>query len=225
MRERTVGHRDVEVAAAAGARSVEQCSEDAHGGGERTPHQVGDRQVRQRERVPVDADLVSHAGVPAVVEVVPRPVAVGATLAVAGQAAVDDARIDSRHFVVAQTQSRHRAGAKTFDDHVGIVREAQEGPGAFGLLQVDLQAALVAVDDGAQRGRCMVARACVLDLHDIGAEVGQVLRAYRTGHQAREVQHAHAAQRRFADGHVDTVGVNTGTAPPPSAWAYDTCTR
>ncbi len=70
MREHRVGHRDVDVAAAAAALHAEQRAEDADRRRRRTAQHVGDLQARQRRRAAALAAVVEHARVAEVIDVV-----------------------------------------------------------------------------------------------------------------------------------------------------------
>ena len=86
----------------------------------------------------------------------------------------------------------------------GRVKRRNERRPALGALEVERDAALVAVHRAIERRHGsgtvaevarVVARPRVLDLDDVGAEVGEVERADRPGQQAREVEDAHAGKR------------------------------
>jgi hypothetical protein len=99
----------------------------------------------------VGADLVEQAGRGEVIQVVTGEVGPGAGLAVAGDGAVDDARIDRPHRLVADAELVHHAGPEALENHVGIARQAQENLDARRLLQVQAQALLVAIDDAEEQ--------------------------------------------------------------------------
>jgi hypothetical protein len=158
----------------------------------------------------VAADLVEQARGRQEVDVVAGMLGPGAGLAVTGDRAIDDARVDRLHRLVADAQLVHHAGAEAFEDHVGIPGQAQEGGHAGGLLEVEAQAFLVAIDHAEEdavaafasggaltrtHGAGVVAGARVLDLDHLGAEVGQMHGRHRPGQQAREVEHADARER------------------------------
>ena len=65
-----------------------------------------------------------------------RPLGVGAGLAVAGDAGVDDAGVDRRHVVVAQAQPSHGAGREILQHDVGLAGHFQEQIAAFISTQV-----------------------------------------------------------------------------------------
>jgi hypothetical protein len=92
---------------------------------------------------------------------------------------------------------------------------------AVGLLEIELQAALVAIDL-AEYGResrlvagpamaGIVTRARVFDLNDIGTHVGQVHAAHGTGQQPGQVEDTNSAERLTAHSKKNTKQKNTGT--------------
>jgi hypothetical protein len=70
---------------------------------------------------------------------------IGAVLAEAGDAAIDDARIDLAQRIVIDAEPRFHIGAEVFDDDVGFLRKTLEHLDAPGILQVKRHRALVAV--------------------------------------------------------------------------------
>jgi hypothetical protein len=142
---------------------------------------------------------------------VPGALGVGAVLAVAADGAEDEARIDRGKRRVADAELVHDAGAETLDDDVRRQSQSAEHGDALGLLQVEAQRALVAVDEleegagfarpGAHRTG-VVALAGVLDLDDVGAEVGEVLGGDGARQQPGEVEHAQAGKRLAALSHT-----------------------
>ena len=71
---------------------------------------------------------------------------IGSVLAEAGDAAVDDARIDRPASLVVDSEAVLDIGAVVLDDHVGGFGEAQEDLARLGLLEVERERALVAVE-------------------------------------------------------------------------------
>ena len=134
----------------------------------------------------------------------PAKCARGPRLPVAGDRRVDDARVDRRDRVVVHAQRGDDTGPEAFDDHVGVLRQRQERVAAPRVLEVERDAALVAIH-GAVEGRDgsrpvaevarIVAGAGVLDLDHVGAEVGEIERADRARQQPRQVEHADALER------------------------------
>ncbi len=72
--------------------------------------------------------------------------AIGTVLAEAGDAAIDDARIDRAQRLVVDAEAMLDVGAVVLDQHVGLRRHAPQDLLARLLLQVEGQAALVAVE-------------------------------------------------------------------------------
>ena len=68
--------------------------------------------------------------------VVGRAVGIGARLAVTGDGAVDDARIDHGYVVISQPQPAHRPGGQVLQDNVGLAGHVEEHLPSFGVSQV-----------------------------------------------------------------------------------------
>ena len=204
MREHAFAHRDVDVASDARALRIEQRRENAHRRNDGAAEDVRHLEVRDHGVAVGRTDLLGQAGEAVVVQVVAGEIAIRTGLAVARDRAVDDGRIHGLHGFVADPEPVDDAGTEALDHDVRRPREFEEQLDAIGLLEVQRHAALVAIDREEHRrdrafGRAeragVVARAGVLDLDDVGAEIGEVQRAHRTGQQAREVQDAHAGER------------------------------
>ncbi len=153
---------------------------------------------------------MQHAGIAAVVDVVTGHVAQRAVLPVAGDGAVNDGRVVRAHARVIGAEPRHDPGAKALDDDVGSRSQVHEGLHALGLLQIQLEAALVAVDEIENRGDArlvvgpaltrIVARARVFDLDDVRAHVRQVQTAHGAGEEPGQIQNADVGERLTAHG-------------------------
>ncbi len=100
------------------------------------------------------------------------------------------------HCRVAEPEPLRHAGQEVLDDHVGAARELEGQPGAVGLLEIDRDAPLVAVDRrergahlavAAQRAQ-VVATAGPLQLDHVGAQVAQEGRAVGPGDDAGEIE-------------------------------------
>ena len=149
-------------------------------------HHPGE-EVHQRETHPL-RQAVGFAGQvhqPAVGlndQVIARHIGHGAGAPVAGNGAVDYAGIDGADFVVTQAHAFKGPGAETLDHHVRIGGHLANQLDALRLLEVDGDAALVAVE-GYELGALsvpegspvanLVAQGGLLDLHHVGAHIAQ----------------------------------------------------
>ena len=113
--------------------------------------------------------------------------------------------------VVVDAETGDDARTKALDDRVRTLREREERGASLRVLEVDRRAALVAVHctkERRHRSRAIpeiarvIAGARVLDLDDVGAEIGQIKRAHRPGQEAREVENPEPRQRSSAHGVV-----------------------
>ncbi|KAF1051459.1 MAG: hypothetical protein GAK34_01516 [Delftia tsuruhatensis] len=147
-----------------------------------------------------DAGLALHH------QVVAGPRGLGAAARVARDGAVHQARVQLRQLLVAQPQLLGAADLEVLDDHVAVGRQlACDAQALFGL-QVQRDRALVAVGAVEVGGVALahahapvarvVAAARVLDLDDLGTQVGQRHGTHGAGQHARKIQDAHAVQRQ-----------------------------
>jgi hypothetical protein len=176
-------------------------------GGEQRAADVGHGHARLDRLFARIAGHAHHAGHGLGHEVEPRPAGPGAALAEAGDAHVDDLRVDLADGLVVDLQPLHHAGAVVLDDHVGRAGQLVEEFAALVAFQVERERALVAVhvqEAHAVRAlhlephgaACLVAGAGRLHLDDIGAQVGQQHAGEGAGHDLAHVEHADALQRQ-----------------------------
>ncbi len=149
-------------------------------------------------RLALPADHIQHAAHRNVVDVVADGHRIGAVLAVAGERAIDEARVDAAQRLVVDAQALYDAGAKAFEDNVGGLREPVEDVAGGLVAQVEDEAALVASEgvvgtrplqgigvDGlvGTEGSVQVLGRC-FDDDDVGAEVAEQHRAEGTGRES-----------------------------------------
>ena len=146
--------------------------------------------------------------------VVGGPVGVGAgggplRVAVAGEAGIDEARIDFAEPVVAQPKAAQSAGAPIVKEYVGPGDHALECLLAERVAKVDGDAFLVAVEaevagadplsvgavDEWAVGATALANSGAFDLYDLGTHVGQDHGAERPRHYVGYVEDAQPVQR------------------------------
>ena len=105
------------------------------------------------------------------------------------------------------------ADLEVFDEHVGVDDELLDQRATLGRFEIRLDAALAAVaamiigraevaaigrlDKGRSPLPRIVARARALDLHHVGAEIGEQLAAPRPRENAGEFEHANIDEGRF----------------------------
>ncbi len=188
-------------------------------------------EVRQRDahahgafaRPAGDAHQAAHAlgdGVEA------RPVGIGPVLAEAGDAGVDQPRVDGAQLVRADAQAVLDVRAVVLDEHVGLPDQRMQDRQPLGLLHVQRQAFLVAVQVLVV-GAVVVAPADHvvatgragrdLQLDDPRALVGEDAHCRRAGAHAGGVEEGEARQCTGSHSFLPRVlqaGVNMGTAWP-----------
>ncbi len=205
-------HRHIDELTLAGMGALEQRRGHGEGGGHAGQH-VADREAGagrphlgvagQRHDARQRLDLAVIAGL----------VAIRAGLAEAGHRAIDQPRVDLGQRGIADAEPVHHAGAEILHDHVGVGDQALDDLDRRRLLQIQRQAALVAVDR--QPGRrhaavCPLARQrraahvlalAALHLDDVGAEQGELEAAERSGKDLGEIEDACAGKRAGGAGH------------------------
>lgn len=124
------------------------------------------------------------------------PLVVRAILAEAGNAAVDDARVDLAHALIVDAELGFHVGSKVLDDDVGLPGQPHEHFQALGVFQVQRDGAFVAVQILEVRAVARAARLLAggvlqqrIDLDDIGAPIRELAHTGRPGADAGEVEH------------------------------------
>ena len=129
----------------------------------------------------------------------------------AADRAVDQARIELAQLLLADAQLLRHAGPEVLDVHVGRLHQLVQALAVGRLLGVERDAALVAVVglevravEAALEGAERVARAGLLDLDHVRAQVAQQHAAGRAGDEGALLEHAHVLQ------HFDHLAVSAG---------------
>jgi hypothetical protein len=104
---------------------------------------------------------------------------------------VDRRRVHGAHRGVAEAELVGDTGEEVLDDDVGAAGKLEHELRSLGLLQIDGDTTLVAIDRGERRAHAaatpraqVVAAPRPLDLHHVGAEIGHERGAVRTGDHA-----------------------------------------
>ena len=196
-------HVHVDATRPAAAFALEQRAENAVAGVD-SGHVVGDRGAGDLRVVGVEKHA-GDAGQRLGHRIVGGPVAIRAVLAEAGDRAVDQLRVGRGQRLRRETQPLHHAGAEILDQHVGGRRQLQQDAPARPGPQIEGEAPLVAVEGAEMRAigpaspaAEHVAAVGLLDLDDLGPEIGEHLPAQRPGDHRRELDDADAIQHRHA---------------------------
>ena len=223
--ERVV-HRDVEELPGAGqARGMDRRDDPERA--ERPGEEVADARAAgdaARARRPGRSDDAAHALRD---DVERRPLGVGTRagpgIAEAADRRVDEPRVPHAQPLVADAETVHHADAGVLHHGVGPVDEAEEDVPVGGRAQVEHHRALVPIDarevasvvaalaiggKGRQRAAHVALRR--LDLHHVGAEVGEQHRAEGPREGLRQVEDAEVGERSGARG--------GHRSPPSGAW-------
>ncbi len=173
-------------------------------------HQVHDRKPETRRRRTGLAGQREIAGLRLHEIVVARPGGARAFASVRRQKGADDLRIDRPQRGVSEPELRRHVAAKVAGDRIRRFDERMEDFLALRSREVERQAPLVPIDalkeqagaravsvadeERPDRPRHVAAVVRVLDLDDLGAEVGEVLRAPGAGAVLLDRQDPHAGK-------------------------------
>ena len=121
----------------------------------------------------------------------------------AGDAAIDQARIEGVQPFPIQTQPRQHTGAEIFHQHVRRFHQRFQHGNAVGRFQIKAQALLAAVDGDEHAGKIGLARAkaahriaaWAFDLDHLGTLIAQHLAGHRARNNLRAIDDADARQR------------------------------
>ena len=139
-----------------------------------------------------------------------RPLVIGPVLAEAGDAAIDDARVDLAQALIVDAELCLDVGTEVLDHDVGLLGEALEHFEALRVLQVQRHRPLVAVQILEVRALPRAARLLAsrilqqrVDLDDVGAPVRQLPHAGGPGADAGEIEHGETGKglRSAWEGH------------------------
>ena len=179
--EHRVGHRDVEMHALPRRVALAQPEQDVDHGRHRAAADV-------RNECRRDDGLLGRAGLDReqpgealVVDVVARLARTRAVLAVTGDRAVHDPRIDLADILEAELQPRHDAGTELFDQHIRFLKQRPQAITIAFILQVERDALFAPVEQREGRRLAIEARRAgahvlafrTLDLDHLGAGFGQ----------------------------------------------------
>jgi hypothetical protein len=199
QRGRAVDHRRIHHLAAPGCLTFEKRSHHAEGQVQRPAAIVAHQVQRRKRRATGRANGMQRTGQRDVVQVVPGGRCQRPLLAEAGHAPVDQARVARLAFGRAETHALGRAGAKTLQQHIGRVRQAQHGLAPGRLARIDghrAPAAQVDFEAARQREPQAAGRQAV-DEHHVRAQVGEQLPAQRHRADAGQLDDPQAFQGPF----------------------------
>jgi len=210
QRDLTVEQRQIDVGALARALTPKQRASDR----ERAEHAAGEIGHRQAHTDRPSAGLAGdghRAAHRLEREVERRPVTIWPVLSVGRDGADDDPLVQRPELRVGQAEPLHDARPEVLPDDVRLPHEIVEHLAAAVARQIERERLLVTVDRQEVRRLAVgqerrphdphrVAAVGVLDLDDLGAQVGEQHRAVRAGQHPGKVQHANA----FEELHVDS---------------------
>src|SRR5205085_10332315 len=125
-----------------------------------------------------------------IIHVVTAAAAMRPALTKAGQRAINDARVDRLHRVVADAQTINDAGTELFKDDISGFSELQKDVAGGALLEIEGDGFLVAIDlqksgalfaDGRRTPARRVANTRLFDLDDFRAQIAEHHRGERAG--------------------------------------------
>ena len=168
--------------------------------GEQAGAEIGDRNADAHRPLPRQAGD-RHQPAHALGDLVEaRPVGIRPVLAEAGNAGIDDARIDLGERLVVDAEPLLHVGTEILDHDIGLLDHALEGGEPFRRLQIERHAALVAVQvlkvaALARAAHRLFQAGRRLDLDDIGAPIGELAHAGRSRADAGEIEYRESRKR------------------------------
>ena len=142
-------------------------------------------------------------------DVEPGPLRVGTVLAPARSGDIDEPRIQLRQPAVVELEIGHGARTEVLHHHIRALDQAAEHFLPPRELEVQGEGSLVSIEPDETRGFALeersggahlVATVWVLDLHHLGAEIGELERAEWRRHEVADFDDAHAGQRGLGHG-------------------------
>jgi hypothetical protein len=169
--------------------------------------QVGDRNAHAHRTLARNAGDGHEAAHPLGDLIDAGPVPIRPVLPEAGDAAVDQARIDRAQALVVDAESALHVGAVVLHDDVGVLRQPLEDGHPVGLAEVQRDALLVAVQvleiEPVTIAAHTVAGAAAghLDLDRRGAPIDELPHAGRAGPRPGQVEHREPAEGKRRGAH------------------------
>ncbi len=202
QRGHRVEHRDLDLLAAPGATARQEGKHDAVGR-RHTRHQIRDRRPHLHRRPVGKARDVHEARFGLNHEIVAGASGLRPRFAEAGDRAVHELGILVGEGGVAEAELLHGARPEILEEHVTLPDQGAQDRLSLGVLEVEGDALLVAIDRHEVGGFAaherrpasgVVPLAGFLDLDDLGTHVPEHHRAERPGQHASEIEHANARQ-------------------------------
>ncbi len=198
-RHQLLEHRDFDELAAAGFLARQQG--DRNGVGDRQRGDLVGQDGRRVARLAADRHQGGDAGLALDDVVIGRLAAIGPAVAVAVQRRIDQARIARAHRLMREAELFDLLRPHRMHENVGAGDQPPQRVRGRGLLEIEHQRALAAVEPHEQRRhvrrarRAGVARRIALgrlDLDDVGAHVAEHLRRQRPGDHRSQIENANA---------------------------------
>ena len=203
-RHRNVDQRDLDMLAAAEPVACQQRKQDGIAG-RHARRQVYNRRTGAH-RLAVRKAVQRHEAAFGLRDRVEARTQGKRSLAAVGRdRAIDQPRVGRRDVGIVETELLHHAAGEILHHHIRFRDQFARDLERRGVGEVERDAALVAIE--AEIGRTLaadfrvliaariVAAVRVFDLDDVGAEIGQGLRAGRSGNNAGEIHHQQAVER------------------------------
>ena len=206
-RHQLLEHRDFDELAAAGFLARQQS--DRNGVGDRERGYFVGQDGRRVARFAADRHQRGDTGLALDDVVIGRLAAIGTAVAVAVQRRIDQARIARAHRLMREAEFFDLLRPHRMHENVGAIDQPPQRLGGGGLLEIEHQRALAAVEPHEQRRhvrrarRAGVARGIALgrlDLDDVGAHVAEHLRrqgACDDGCQVENANSRNSSSTRF----------------------------
>ncbi len=204
--QHAIHQRDVDTLAFTGASALDQRGLDRGVAKDPAQH-VGDEDSPRSRPIPVPG-IAHQRTIKTALGVndhgVGRALGGRAGLSVAGDRAINQARIDLAQRLITEAQAIHHAGAKILHDNIRFLDQPMNKLDRISGFQVKRKTALSrvelteisAVPVAERRAQPHVIAFRRLDLDDVGTDVGKQPCAIRARQHDRKIEHAHAVERR-----------------------------
>ena len=156
--ERAVGHAHIDLLPHTGGLALHHSRKQTDHPMQRAARQVGQLHAERQRAAVAAPGVAGDTGQRQVVDVVPGAITIRPTLAVAGDRHIDQPWVDRLECLVTDAQLVHHAGTKLFEHDVVLANQLLDHLHRFGPLEIEGDAALVAVEVGVAGGASAIVR-------------------------------------------------------------------
>jgi len=156
--EGAVGHAHIDLLAQAGDLALHHGGKQADHTMQRATGQVGQLHAKRQRTKVLTPGVAGDTGQRQVVDIVAGAIPVRSALAVTGDRHVDQPRVDRLERLIADAQLVHHSGSKLLEHDVVLAHQLPDYLDRLGTLEIEGDAALVAVEVGVTGGGSAIVR-------------------------------------------------------------------